>query len=659
MFLRRLTAGVSAIALLIGGSLLAATPAQATGVPTGQNINVTEWLVNSSNAFTISWTNSTATSNSVMVRSPWPWGATWSTGTLTSSGRAASGAQTITCGSNVTFTISSATTTGDPTCNFQNSAYWKGFWLSGGGLNVAIDATISVSVTSGQVLAPSSPRTDTFLVGEYDNDYKAATQKEVAVNAYADPSAPPPPLVTIDIDANAGECRTTKIQEFQGTWTNAPNSSNCSKNGALFMGFNTSPDGSGTAIAPGGVLHLTGDNRIYAIYETLRAPGAPTDVVAVAGRNSVTVSWKAPADLGSPSRVSYVVRSNPEGYACRVASSAAMSAQGGLNCAISIPASNTAYTFQVVADNFFNDSAPSAPSNAVKPFDLVLETVERPKASLLDRLFKGQGSTLSFTGRAPGLAGSKFTPQLKVGAGDWTNESGGKLTVAENGDVTWSKALSTKLDKQPVDVRFVIGSESSNAYTASVGSIVGLPTAPRNLKLKTGLGKTTVSWQPPANDGGSPVTSYVLRSDLRRFSCTVKAPETSCEIPGLSNPATNGAVEYSVAAVSARGEGRAARAKGEVVYRWVQPLSVTTYPDGNKTELNILFYFAGLTEKQVTVELRIGQNGTWKKRGNPKIVTSRQNRMYWSGLLGPEAKGQSLYLRVSTPYGDTRVRRIR
>ena len=531
-----------------------------------------------------------------------------------------------------------------------------GFSASRGGLNFAspyITGTPSrtYTITIAGLRAPRVSGTYDIGLANYDASEMFATQPFSV-------SAPDGAfLVTIDIDGNTGVCKTQTITGYSTTWASAPGASDCSKPGAwLFRGFNTAADGSGLAIAPGGNLHLTGDNRLYAIYYAPRAPGAPTDVVAVGGRNSVSVTWKAPSDLGEPAGASYVAQAAPSGARCTVRRDAQPGADGRLGCTIAVPASESLVDVTVTADNFFETSAPSSPSNEVRSFDLVLETVERPKARLLDRLFKGHGSTLSFTGRAPGLAGQKVTAQLKVGSGDWVSETG-PVTVDKNGEVSWSKVLSKKLDDQPVEVRFAYGSETSIAYSVGVGQTVGLPSVPRNLRLTPGLGEYTVSWNPPANDGGSPVVSYVVTSNLRRFACEVKVPKTSCVI-SLNPSSATGPVDYTVAAVSARGTGKAAKANSTVAYRWIQPLSATTGVGDRGTELNILFYTVGLEEKQVTVELRIGKDGAWKKRGNPEPV-NRPNRMYWSGILNAKAQNQPIYLRTSTPYGTSRERQVR
>ena len=514
--------------------------------------------------------------------------------------------------------------------------------------------TVEIGLGAGLV-APQNPGTYGIVVRDWQNAVIPGISGSICVG-YCTQQVP---IISINIDSNGGNCRTTRVIGYQGTWSTAPDGSNCQKPGQwLFRGYNTSADGSGLAIAPGGNLHLTNDNTLYAIYYAPRAPGSPTDVVAVGGRNAVSVTWKPPADLGEPTGASYVAQASPNGARCAVNRDAQPGADGRLGCTISVPASQTPVSVVVRADNFFATSAPSAASNTVRSYDLVLEAVERPKANVLDRLFKGQGSTIKLSGRAPGLAGQKVTPQLKIGSGDWESERDSQVTVDPNGDVTWSKILSKKVDKQTVEVRFAYRSEASNAYAAGVGQTVGLPSVPRDLKLKAGLGEYTVSWKPSANDGGSPVTSYVVTSNLKRFACTVKAPATSCVIPLNSGSAT-GPVDYTVAAVSARGTGKAAKGNGTVVYRWIQPLSVTTYPVGDReTEVNILFYADGLQEKQVTVELRIGKDGAWKKKGNPEPV-SRPNRMFWSGILDAKAQNQPIYLRASTPYGTSRVRQIR
>ena len=690
MIRRRFSAAVAALAVSAAGLTWAAAPASAT--LSGASINPSVYAPGSSPEIQVSWSESSAAvttspgngaygnpsgGNYLSVEVGWGWTfskknptntpasytATWVPAAGSAPGGAfecRDGATTFASFASAGFGISSGSALTCLVRRSNNSSDNPGqqvvlsnvtgtnyFTLTAG-------STITVTFPAGTVTAPASaPASDTWRIISLATTPNPAAGETTTVSTVVPAEGTSGAFISITIDANGGVCRTTQVTGVETSWAAAPGADNCATRDtrSIFTGYNTKADGSGLAIAPGGALNLTGDNTLYAIYTAPRNPGAPTDVQAVAGRNAVTVSWKAPTDRGVPTLTAYMVESNPPGYRCRTS----VSSSDPTSCTIKVPGSNTPYTFSVIADNFFG-VGPAAASNPVKPFDLVLETADRPKASLVDRLFKGQGSTLSFEGRAPGLAGSTFTPQMKVGSGAWTNEGSGK--VGAKGELTWSKPLSAKLDKQAVGVRFIIGSEASNEYSVEVGKNAGVPSAPRDLKLKAGLAEYTVSWKAPAKDGGSPITSYVVTSNLKRFSCKAKAPETSCVIYQDSRSAT-GPVEYSVTAVSARGEGKVAKAAGEVVYRWIQPLSVTTYPSGDKgTELNVLFYAEGLQTKQATVELRIGKDGSWKKKGNPDVV-NRPNRMYWSTVLGQEAFGQPLYLRVSTPFGTTRVRQIR
>lgn len=91
------------------------------------------------------------------------------------------------------------------------------------------------------------------------------------------------------------------------------------------------------------------------------APGAPTGVSAVAGRQRATVSWTAPASNGGSPITGYAVTAAPGGATCATT--------GALTCAVTGLTAGTSYTFTVRATNAVGPGPASAASAAVVPWD--------------------------------------------------------------------------------------------------------------------------------------------------------------------------------------------------------------------------------------------------------------------------------------------------
>jgi hypothetical protein len=527
------------------------------------------------------------------------------------------------------------------------------------GFNGSGSPAISVTFPAGKITAPSSgPASDTWRIISLTESNTTTVSTTVPA---VDSAGNPIPLITINIDANGGSCITALVTGYQGTWATAPPAGNCARAGAELAGFNTSADGSGLAIAPGGNLQLTGDNTLYAQYVTPRVAGAPTDVVATGGYKNVKVSWQAPSDPGTSSIGAYLVQTDT-GRACitRVAS------ENPLECTYSELTPGTKYTFRVQALNQVGWGAFSAASNAASPYDLKLDVLSRPEVKFL---FFKRGSNLEAEGRAPGLAaGTVLTPVMQIGT-DGAFVPLAKDTTKVNGDgaFSWSRKLDKKDNGKPVSLYFSYGDAKTSTLTAKLGATVGLPSAPRDVKVTSGASGFTVSWKPPARDGGSPIAEYVMTSDVRApswaqskfVSCTVKAPVTNCTMPGSTTVFDpNKTYTFSVVAKTERGTSPQATKKWKgQVYR----LNIFKRA---RIDSEVLLSFSAFgwakDARGFEIQAKVGENGTWNKQGTASLDPDYVGLGDWAGMLPKSvAGGSEVFYRIKSDKGYSNVVRFR
>ncbi len=93
------------------------------------------------------------------------------------------------------------------------------------------------------------------------------------------------------------------------------------------------------------------------------------------------------------------------------------------------------------------------------------------------------------------------------------------------------------------------GDELLVTWPGAVAPPATPPAAPTDVRATAGAGSATVSWTPPADDGGSPVTTSTVTASPGGATCTTEG--TSCEVTGL---AAGRAHTFTVVATNAAGD---------------------------------------------------------------------------------------------------------
>ncbi|HEY7283377.1 MAG TPA: fibronectin type III domain-containing protein [Actinomycetota bacterium] len=285
----------------------------------------------------------------------------------------------------------------------------------------------------------------------------------------------------------------------------------------------TNGAGDGPASAPSNAV----------VPHVINKPGAPRSVAATPGNGNATVTWLPPNSDGGSPVTSYTVTSDAGGFTVTVDGSQTSAVVNGLT-------NGTTYRFRVTATNVAGTGSASGLSNAVIP-----RTV--PDAPINVTAAPGNGSaTVSWT-PPTSTGGSAITGYNVTGS-----PGGATKHVGAN-------ATSTNMTGLTNGTTYTFTVVATNAAGSSAPSAPSNPVTPRTVPgaptgatAVVGNASATISWTTPVSNGGSPILSYTVTSNVGGFSTTVTG--TAATITGLANGTT---YRFRVVATNAAGNGPA------------------------------------------------------------------------------------------------------
>ena len=314
----------------------------------------------------------------------------------------------------------------------------------------------------------------------------------------------------------------------------------------------------------------------------LGVPGAPTGLKAEVApadfviSGQVRLTWSAPAATGGAQIVDYVVEQSVNGGAWTTVNDGAGTAT---SVTVSALASGTPHKFRVFAVNAIGAGSPAqvtaTPASWPGPPTGLTATVA-PSGGV------GTGQ-VRLTWTAPPSNGSAITDYIIEYA-----RQGGTRTPADDGESTATEFTLSGLTNG-VQYDFVVRAKNAvgtgTATTVVHATPVWTPSAPGGLTATVapapgvGSGAVKLSWNAPADDGGSDIFDYVIQKSTNGTSWTAvddgESTATEYTVGGLTNGA---AYQFRVAARNAVGDGPSTATTGAATPAWTPaaPDALTT-----------------------------------------------------------------------------------
>ncbi|MDQ1444150.1 MAG: hypothetical protein QOI20_614 [Acidimicrobiaceae bacterium] len=290
-------------------------------------------------------------------------------------------------------------------------------------------------------------------------------------------------------------------------------------------------------------------------------PAAPTITSVTPGNHTLDVVWTAPSDTGGSAITGYTVTAVPQGGGTTKTKSVGVT----LSTTIDTLVNGTTYDVTVKATNT-NGSGPDSAAVAGTP-----STV--PGAPTLNTVTPGN-HTLNLAWTAPNNGGSALTG-YKLSA---TPQGGGSAVTGTAAGGATTGSIVGLVNGTTYDVTVTATNANGDGPVSNVvaGTPSTVPGAPTITSMTPGDQELTVTWNPPADTGGSPITGFTVTATPQGGGAAVDATPapgasaTSATITGLTNGVT---YDVTVKAVNANGPGPASAAVPGT------PSATTTVPD--------------------------------------------------------------------------------